>query len=67
LRPYEDNDNKYGAHAFFLSYNFAFEYAFRRVQDKQEGLKLNGTRQLLAYADDFSMMGEKTQIPYWKS
>jgi hypothetical protein len=39
-----------------LLFNFPLGYAIRRVQLIQDGLKLNGTHQLLAYADDFSVL-----------
>ena len=40
-----------------LHFNFALEYAIRRVQVNHDGLKLNGTRRLLAYTDDVNKLG----------
>jgi hypothetical protein len=41
-----------------LLFNFALECATRKVQEDQVGLKLNATHQLLACADDVSLLGD---------
>jgi hypothetical protein len=43
-------------------FNSALKYAIRRVQDNHEGPRLNGTHQLLAYADDANIVAENIDI-----
>jgi hypothetical protein len=40
-----------------LLFNLTLEYAISSVQVNQDGLKLNGTHQRLAYADDVNVLG----------
>jgi hypothetical protein len=41
-----------------MLFNFALEYAIRKVQENQVVLKLNEIHQLLAYADDVNLLGD---------
>jgi hypothetical protein len=56
------NDLKQGDALSPLLYNFALEYAVRKVQEIQVGLKLKGTHQLLVYGDDVILLGDNIRV-----
>jgi hypothetical protein len=58
------NALKHGDASSPLLFNFTLDYAIRKVQENQVGMKLYETHQPLVYANDMNLLGDEiTQIP----
>jgi Reverse transcriptase (RNA-dependent DNA polymerase). len=53
-----ENGLKQGDALSSLLCHFALEYAIRKVHETNLGLDMNGTHQVLAYADDVNLTGD---------
>ena len=52
-----ENSLKQGDTLLALLFNFALEFTIREVQETNLGLDMNGTHQVLAYADGVNLIG----------
>ena len=53
-----DNGLKQGVALSPFLFNFAQVYAIRKVRETNLGLDMDGTHQVLAYADDVNLIGD---------
>jgi hypothetical protein len=56
------NGLKQGDAFSLLLFNFALEFSIRKVQEIKQGLELNKTLQLLAYAGDGNLLCENINV-----
>jgi hypothetical protein len=49
---------KHGDSSSPMFFNFSLEYAIRKVQENEVGLKLSGTHQLRVYAGDVNLLDQ---------
>jgi hypothetical protein len=47
-----------------LRFNVPLQYTIREAQESKEGLELNVTHQILAYADNANLLGKTQNITY---
>jgi len=48
-----------------IAFQLALKYALRKVQASQDGLKLNGTYQLLVHVDEVNTLGGRKTNKLW--
>jgi hypothetical protein len=54
--------SKRSKYFFAIDFQFCFKHAITKVQENQVGLKLNGTHQLLVYADYVNLQDDNIDI-----